>query len=94
MNKVLEIDPSNMSATLERITREQLNHELRHSGLFFSVDPGANATLGNGIYQSIRHNIYSLWNHAENIQSLKWSLLMVNVLILTQKLRNQQRAMI
>lgn len=47
MSKVLEIDPYNMSATLEPgVTREQLNAELRHSGLFFSVDPGANATLG------------------------------------------------
>ena len=47
MCKVLEIDRHNMSATLEPgVTREQLNTELRHSGLFFSVDPGANATLG------------------------------------------------
>ena len=47
MCKVLDIDPYNMSATLEPgVTREQLNIELRHSGLFFSVDPGANATLG------------------------------------------------
>jgi len=47
MCKVLDIDPYNMSATLEPgVTREQLNIELRHSGLFFSVDPGANASLG------------------------------------------------
>ena len=72
MSKVLDIDPYNMSATLEAgVTREQLNKELRHSGLFFSVDPGANATLGGMAstrasgtttirYGTMRENIQSL----------------------------------
>ena len=72
MCKVLDIDPYNMSATLEPgVTREQLNIELRHSGLFFSVDPGANATLGGMAstrasgtttirYGTMRENIQSL----------------------------------
>ena len=72
MSKVLDIDPYNMSATLEPgVTREQLNIELRHSGLFFSVDPGANATLGGMAstrasgtttirYGTMRENIQSL----------------------------------
>ncbi|WP_323037169.1 FAD-binding oxidoreductase [Pararhodobacter sp.] len=47
MNKVLEIVPEDMVATLQPgITREALNTELRATGLFFPVDPGANASLG------------------------------------------------
>lgn len=47
MNKVLTIRPADMDVTVQPgLTREELNQELRDTGLFFSVDPGANASLG------------------------------------------------
>ena len=47
MNRVLEIRPEDRLVKVEPgLTREALNTELRASGLFFPVDPGANATLG------------------------------------------------
>ncbi|NDW01043.1 FAD-binding oxidoreductase [Salipiger sp. PrR002] len=47
MNKVLEIRPADMDVTIQPgVTREALNEELRATGLFFPVDPGANASLG------------------------------------------------
>jgi D-lactate dehydrogenase (cytochrome) len=47
MNKVLEIRPADMDVTVQPgVTREALNQELRATGLFFPVDPGANASLG------------------------------------------------
>jgi D-lactate dehydrogenase (cytochrome) len=47
MNKVLEIVPEDMVASIQPgLTREELNTELRATGLFFPVDPGANASLG------------------------------------------------
>ncbi len=47
MNRVLRVNPEDLTATVEAgVTREQLNREIRDTGLFFPIDPGANASLG------------------------------------------------
>ena len=47
MNRVLEVNAEDLDCTVEPgITREELNAYLRDTGLFFPIDPGANASIG------------------------------------------------
>ncbi|MDP8925352.1 MAG: FAD-binding protein [Actinomycetota bacterium] len=48
MNRVVNIDPDSLYVIVEPgVLHPQLNRELRPHGLFFSVDPGAEASLGS-----------------------------------------------